>query len=784
MLTYQDLFTALDRYFVESKHRKAVLRFMGDYLQSQPPHLYQILQTTFFADIIKCLQYDTSTTIVSSALTSLIMLMPHMPSSLAPHLPTLFNIYARLLFWSRERAEGSVSPLDRSDASGSWEVCSYEPIEDLIVAHLQEYYTLLYGLYPLNFMDYIRKPQRYLRHANVANADDMEVQPTEIRDKSERFRRCHLLHRNFYTLTIESEKTDFGRWLKSEAAEVAASCMSLCLAGPEASIDFVQPPSIAERSPFSDDIDEGYDTPILSRSVEHESEIGGPLNMSASSDSLVSSPLETAATRQGSQSINPPSTRDTLEVRKSEAAADSPTLPPHLTQSSSYTQLQDMLQSNKAIKSALHQSLANDSVPSLSLSNQGSVAERPSTSAIPPLPTISAPLSLTETHSKLAQLQQRILMLQNDLNFETYQKQQHMARIGDLRRKRMEEAVTEAEMQNLMITNRNLKNRFEEAKKAEMQVRRDSEKSRALAKKWEADLSNKMKNLRDESKKLNAEVDKLKKELDASKVERQKLLKLVCEAEVKELKWNQRAQFAEMQEPEVQRLKGEVEDLMIQLRDYQAKEVDVEDAANVASAAKEELEKLKLKMQARDNEYRTSQELSQAENSELLQKLTEAGKGKGPAHADQMSRVKEHLEASRAKQEELQKQVDLLSRKYTSLQSSFLDFRAGEAPPPESLPFSENLKDLQDNPTLVTSSDSSESFKGPFQRAPLRKTPSAEAKVVMPGPTPSRKTPAPPPMDVLEYQKQQSEAARIKPQSDGSRKSEEKKNLKGIRGYV
>jgi len=34
----KELFTALDRYFVKKQYRKAVLRFLGDYLQSQPPH--------------------------------------------------------------------------------------------------------------------------------------------------------------------------------------------------------------------------------------------------------------------------------------------------------------------------------------------------------------------------------------------------------------------------------------------------------------------------------------------------------------------------------------------------------------------------------------------------------------------------------------------------------------------------------------------------------------------------------------------------------------------------
>lgn len=652
---------------------------MGDYLQNQPPHLHQVLQSPLFGSILRCLQLDTSTTIVSAAITILIMLLPHMPSSLVPHLPTLFNIYARLLFWSRERAR-AVEPRTDDAEQATWDACSHQAeVDDHPVYHLLNYYTILYGLYPINFMDYIRKPQRYLRHANVANANDMEVQPTEIRDQSEKFRRYHVLHPNFYTLTIDSEKTDFGRWVNSEASELVAECMGLCLITESNQVIGQNLPlmSAPEAVPASEaSVKDGA---LLHNSGTLDAHDGFHLPHSPSMESLASSRRPSAMLRRGSHSSQP-SVRDSIDAKMRDSNIDSPTLTPQLVQSPSHTQLHDMIQSNKAIKSGLHQSLTNDSVPSLSLSQQDSAPERPAPSSTSVPPANYSPLSLTEASPQIPQLQRQILLLQNDLNFERYLKQQHMAHIGDLRRRQLDEVATEAEAQNLLITNRNFKNRFEEAKKAEMQVRRDSEKSRALAKKWEADLANKLKKLRDDSKRLKGEYETLQKELDGSKAERDKLRVLLCEAEVKELSSKQNMQSIEIHSTEINRLKSEVARLIVAERDHQAREQERQIAMETATAAEEKAEVLAIKLASRENEVDRCRKLFQSQVAALQARLSEAQGGNGRSSPQVKEAVEAALAASRDKQAELQKQFNLLMRKYTALQSSLLDMRTGVTP--------------------------------------------------------------------------------------------------------
>ncbi|CRK22256.1 hypothetical protein BN1708_017937, partial [Verticillium longisporum] len=107
-----------------------------------------------------------------------------------------------------------------------------------------------------------------------------------------------------------------------------------------------------------------------------------------------------------------------------------------------------------------------------------------------------------------------------------------------------------------------------------MQIRKESERSRTLAKKWESDLSAKLRTLREESKKTKTTEESLRRELLSAKQEGEKLRKIVCDAEVKELNSRQNMQSVEIEAAEISRLKAEVDRLTMSERDLQAKEVE------------------------------------------------------------------------------------------------------------------------------------------------------------------------------------------------------------------
>ncbi|KAI0109535.1 hypothetical protein GGR51DRAFT_558226 [Nemania sp. FL0031] len=666
----KDFMSVIDQFVCKRSHRASSLLLLSSFVQSQPPHLYLILQTPLFDNLLNCLQSDTSTTIISLALTVLTMVLPHIPSSLVPRLPTLFNIYARLLFWERELSIHATSEenINRSLSSAThWELYPFSPdIDDKTVSQLLNYFTILYGLYPINFMDYIRKPQRYLRHAEVLDSDVIEVQPTEIRHASERFRQCHLLHENFYTLTIDSEKTDFGRWIKSEPAEVVADCMALRQLPDE--LPSVVPPDLAQVLNPEGEVDKDDKEPALLSSSGNlgTSSVGDIRRSSASSLSYPT------VARHSSQSSHQ-SKRDSSSTRLSDNGSDSPMLSRQLGTSSSQTQLQDLMNSNKAVKSSLHQSLTNDSVPSLSLSHHDYSPEKSSSQLHLNLPNSSAQPDTT-TEDRQRKLIGYVYLLYNDLVFERFLKQQHLTHIGELRRRNVREATSEAETQNIITTNKNLKQRLEEAKKAEVQAKTEAEKSRTLAKKWEADIINKLKTLREEQKKWNIERSALHAELEAAKRETEELRTLVCEVEVRELGLKQNMQSADINFSELERLRSEVAKLTESERNHQAKEAEQQTAMAQASEADSRAEEANMKLAARELDFRQTRDAYQSQIASLNSRLQEVLRTGGGRNVESLrAQLDSALEASRVAQTEMNKRMRELSRRNTELQTKIFE---------------------------------------------------------------------------------------------------------------
>ncbi|KAF2971136.1 hypothetical protein GQX73_g2430 [Xylaria multiplex] len=653
----KDFMTVLDRFVCKRSHRPSALLLLSSFVQSQPPHLYLILQTPLFGNLLNCLQRDTSTTIISLALTVLTMILPHVPSSLVPYLPTLFNIYARLLFWERELSAhvATEESEERRPSSGplDWEVSPFSSDADdsSVLQQVLNYFTILYGLYPINFMDYIRKPQRYLRHAEASDPDAIEVQPTEIRHASERFRQCHLLHENFYTLTIDSEKTDFGRWIKSEPAEVVADCMALRQL-PDELLD-AAPLDLAEiLNSDSDELDKDEKEPgLLSSSFTIGTSDLGDIRRSSGSS------ISQLAARHSSLSSHH-SKRDSSSTRRSENDSDSVTLSRQLVTSSSQTQLQDLMNSNKVVKSSLHQSLANDSVASLSLSHE-SIPEKSSQLHLN-LPGPSVQLPDAAANNKQRKLLRYIYLLYNDLVFERFLKQQHLTHIGELRR------------------------RHKKLKKAEIQAKTEAEKSRTLAKKLEADIFNKLKVLRDEQKKWNIERSDLQAELKGVKDEAEELRTLVCDVEVRELRLKQNIQSADINFGELERLRNEVARLTESQRNYQARETERQASMTHAAEADGRAQAADMKLAARESEFKRTQDLYESQITDLNSRLKDLLETSGGHSIENLKvQLNTALEASRVTQTEVQKRMHELSRKNTELQTKIFEMEASISIPPK-----------------------------------------------------------------------------------------------------
>ncbi|KAK1759435.1 tuberous sclerosis 1 protein [Echria macrotheca] len=672
----------LNRFFVKKDYRNNALSLLGDFISSQPPHLHLVLQTPLFVNLIHCLQKDESTSTVNMALLSVIMLLPYMPSSVVSFLPTLFNIYARMVFWDRdslfaqEHTEfGTESGVKSQEVA--WEKCLLDPDHDGSSIHfLPIYFTMLYGLYPLNFVDYIRKPQRYLRHAD--SSEDIDVQAMEIRDRSERFREQHRLHPNFYNLTIESEKTDFSRWIKSEADGVLTECMALRISNSQAggAEDVAGGFEAIDPSPLETE-DDAEDYPLLNSSVF----VDTPSLKETSYASFLPA-MSSEASGGGRDSIRSGISRSSLhsghesqDTKPREVGGDSPTLPPHLVPSPSHPQLQDLIQSNKLYKPGLNPSSGNDSVPSLVLSPQEvAAAESASNSRMQPSRAFTG-VGTDETN-EAARLYHEGLVLQSDLQFERYIKQQHMTHMGELRRKQIREAATEAETQTLMMANRSLKQRLDEAKRQEVQIKREFDHRRNITQKRENDLSTKLRALREEQKKWNAEGAALKLQLEKALGECERLRKIVEDVEEKRLKSEQDLLAVDINADEIEKFKAEIARLSAVEHEYQGKQQKLASATRAAEATEARAEQWRQELTAREDELQRARKQYEAQIAALSHRLSEALRANPGGQASEVTSVFESaLSTSRAKHADLSKRYSALMRKYTVLQSTVLEMQ-------------------------------------------------------------------------------------------------------------
>ncbi|KAK4103621.1 hypothetical protein N658DRAFT_514440 [Parathielavia hyrcaniae] len=667
---------ALNGFVVKREHRNSALSLLCHFVSSGPPHLHLILQTDLFKNILHSLQKDESTATVNLALIALIMILPFIPSSLVDHLPTLFNIYARLLFWDRDSyfaQQHTEMGTENGEGGGGipWDKSLLDPDYDgHSLSYLPEYFAILYGLYPLNFLDYIRKPQRYLRHAN--NAEDIDVQAMEIRDRSERFRKQHILHPNFYNYTIQSERDDMSRWIKSEADEVLADCMALV-------VD--QTPGLAQGRPVTplpgapgSVLGDGPGQDSFDYALLRDPAHIDPSHPARSTSSMSIGRANSLSIRRGSQSSQR-SVNDVGEIKKRGPGSDSPTLPQYHGQTTSQGQMRDAVRSSSLSRSGLHQSLTNDSVPSLLLSSQEQEVEK----APPQLSVVHGPERTAGSSSMddhVALLQHQRLGLINDLQYERFIKEQHMVHMGELRRRQIRVSATEAETQNLVMANRSLKQRLDEAKRGEAQIKKEFDHRRNMAKKWENDLSNKLRALREEQKKWNLEGADLRQQLEKAWAECDNLRRIVAEAEDKRLESEQNLEAVDISTAMIDGLKAEIVRLSASEREYQGKEMKMEAAVQEAEMAQARAHQMTAEVAAREERLHKAEQHYKSQIEDLKAQLARALQEKHRKPAGDVATAYESVLSSlRTKNTALQKRYDTLMKKHTALESSFLDMQ-------------------------------------------------------------------------------------------------------------
>ncbi|KAH7395234.1 Hamartin protein-domain-containing protein [Phaeosphaeria sp. MPI-PUGE-AT-0046c] len=576
---------------VRNTHVRGPLNLLSAFVRLQPPHLHLVLETPLIQHLEKCLLIDASSTVIELALVVLIMFLPHICASLTSdhHLSKMFLIYSRVLCWDRlggaeepsadedanDEDEDSDEETDRQEAEPE---PAWEPVQqsleypDSSPPTLMHYFTFLYGLFPLNFMSFVRKPRKYLKSLNFPGARDFDLDQDLLQSRTEPYRRVHLLHPNMFSTTVEDELHE-NRWLKSDPADVVTECMDLCVATSSTLEDPGPPPSAA----------------------------------------LPALPV-------------PP----VPEVPAQFSLDDEGTTP----------------------------SLDNF-VQSVTSSN--------------------SPSNIDFRGQTMASLQREIMLLRNDLNFERYLKLQHLAHIGQLQRKHIKEATADAETQNLINTNKTLKARLAKANELYAQLKKETLTSRNQSKKWETDLSARVRTYRESEKTWHSEEDSLRYELQRTQSDYDHLKQIVEKAEAEQVKAQQRTRALEYELEDYSNLQRDLEAAQEKIMTLEDQRKELHALMQERNDLRNDLEMSNMRLSSRELERERSIKAYERRILELETRLQMAEKNTGrpgqlPSSVQQM--LDSALAASHAKLQQLKKTHYHLLEQHTELQMKYHDLES------------------------------------------------------------------------------------------------------------
>ncbi|KAI7847485.1 Hamartin protein-domain-containing protein [Circinella umbellata] len=500
--------------------------------------------------MLKSMMYDNSTTLIAMSVTNLIMILPRICTSLPPHLPQLFYIFARALCWDQLRdirqkqsrvshgdqpsdtgeltsssstsATSSSSPSPPAGnnriAANGWDCADYTfsklsaPPSNPLTG---PFFTSLYGLYPCNFVKFLHAPYFYF----VGHGFDM---PEEFDEETFRSRTLtqvsrHMLHPSLITMDTETELTDRSRWMKMEPPDVIAQIMSLDLT------------NAASRVAFSSDKQQrsGSQPDLLDESIwALTGQVPRPSSSSVEDqeEHMVHEESESQQQEEESDTTTTPTTIiDTVATKTPERKQQS---------SKGVNSILDM---HRALKSGAEVLIGDDvwdadlerfsspspsasvspllpdpvSITATAMTDASHLAETSITSPTPSTTTTISP----ETKLLIAALKREVLLLRNELNFELFVKQQHLQHMGRLHREHVVDSSVEAERQRTYNATRILRAQLKEANTTLTKLKAESALTTQKHIKWEDEQGGKLRSYREARKKWQADMEEARQKL-------------------------------------------------------------------------------------------------------------------------------------------------------------------------------------------------------------------------------------------------------------------------------
>ncbi|KAK6464020.1 hypothetical protein DFJ63DRAFT_333616 [Scheffersomyces coipomensis] len=303
----EDYLRLINSFIISPTQRLASLTLLSSLISSNTSQILQITNTDLFPNIMKCLSYDFSESVILSSLSILIMLIPQICHKIASYLSDILVIYIRIMNWEEfnkyvpKRYEVLLGYME--EANVNWTITNFDQSTDYSnfdsvttkmefdIVHLG---TLIYGLFPLSLSKFCQSPFTYLKHnvpkfinPNYIARLDAEIKlkgPTTdrieytTRIKTKALYQSLLVHPKFIDFdknTIEQELKNPIQWILDVndgesigTEEVAITCLSL---NPDILVTLSDTLTTIPNVQSSD-------SPITPKLISRNSSIGSPLN--------------------------------------------------------------------------------------------------------------------------------------------------------------------------------------------------------------------------------------------------------------------------------------------------------------------------------------------------------------------------------------------------------------------------------------------------------------------------------------------------------------------------
>ncbi|KAF1816880.1 hypothetical protein P152DRAFT_3085 [Eremomyces bilateralis CBS 781.70] len=692
----KELLLAVDDLFIKNEHRAQALGLLSAFVHVQPPHLYLVLETSLVDHLLTCLLVDTSGTIVDLALTVLIMFIPHITSSLVSYLPRLFLIFNRIVCWDlnpeqiRSRSQDDhdlgmhESPIHEQFefvADPSWEklTLAYDN-DETIIPKVDYFFTFLYGLFPLNFTSYLRKPRRYFKNINFPGAQEIDFRQSIVASRTETYRRSHILHKAFYSSVPEDELSDT-RFIKSDPAELVTQCLDLYNSGPI--LHHLKPPPASplpelprnaprpadfQEPPYDDDSttfagDSWTESRRNTRSTTLTAPPDRKLSHSASGSSLPDS-------HRNSENASP-----STEMRPRHPLLDSPTIPPHGS-----VPIQKKPSAETMRKRGRRAPRSGTTTP-----GEPASATEP---LPPPLFSCSTQIPPSST-DPIASLQLENLRLRNELHFQQYLKSETATFLGAAKRRDLTQESAAADTQKLLSTNRTLQSRLKRQEERYEQLRKEVALRREGSRAWDKEVEGKVRLVRakrDEDRRDAAALEDLRVTCQQAQGECDHLRNRLEESEARSTLANESVRALQSEVDQLHTLEQELEKLRERVSSYEDRELDFERMRSERDFLRGELESAARRALARDREIEQIRNAAERAVADLEMRLAETqnaslhvnAHGAGQGAVQQI--VESALAAKQANMAQLQKAYRKLHDRCVDLELRNQELEAGYSP--------------------------------------------------------------------------------------------------------